>query len=125
MIPKQQWVFRGRITNVVDGDTVDAKIDIGFNTVRTERIRLLDCSAPERFTEQGKVVTKLVRAWVQIWNDMESKEWPLTIQTQKTDAFGRYLATIWNSDGETLNELVATWSQPSTNVSSTSSGTDS
>ena len=42
------------ITNVVDGDTVDARIDIGFKIVYEERIRLLGLDTPESRTSNKK-----------------------------------------------------------------------
>ena len=41
------YEFPVRITNVVDGDTVDALIDIGFKIKYDERIRLLGLDTPE------------------------------------------------------------------------------
>ena len=36
---------------------------------------------------------------------VEGMEWPLTVQTAKSDAFGRYLARIWRTtDGRCLND---------------------
>lgn len=42
-------IFRyiGTITKVVDGDTVDAVIDLGFTISVRERFRLLGINAPE------------------------------------------------------------------------------
>lgn len=42
--PYQYW---GKITKVVDGDTVDAEVVLGFNVTVAERFRLLGVAAPE------------------------------------------------------------------------------
>ena len=42
------------ITYVVDGDTVDARIDIGFKIIYEERIRLLGLDTPESRTSNKK-----------------------------------------------------------------------
>ena len=48
------YEFQVRITNVVDGDTVDALIDIGFKIKYDERIRLLGLDTPESRTSNKK-----------------------------------------------------------------------
>lgn len=86
--------YRYRVTNVihiVDGDTVDLSIDLGFYTIITERFRLLDINAPE--------MVGATRAAGQI-----SKDWlaqkltiplPIHVETQKADSFRRWLANIY------------------------------
>ena len=44
------YEFPVTITRVVDGDTVDAMIDIGFKIKYAERIRLLGLDTPESRT---------------------------------------------------------------------------
>ena len=47
-----------KITRVVDGDTVDAELDLGFNIKYKERIRLMGIDTPESRT-RNKVEKKL------------------------------------------------------------------
>ena len=58
------YEFPVRITNVVDGDTVDALIDIGFKIKYDERIRLLGLDTPESRTsnQKEKVLGKAAKA---------------------------------------------------------------
>ena len=42
------------ISRIVDGDTVDARIDMGFKIIYEERIRLLGLDTPESFTSNKK-----------------------------------------------------------------------
>ena len=48
------YVYRCVITRVVDGDTVDADIDLGFDMVYKERIRLMGIDTPESRTRNLK-----------------------------------------------------------------------
>jgi micrococcal nuclease len=41
------WTYRAVVLRVVDGDTFDARIDLGFHTFREERLRLVGVDAPE------------------------------------------------------------------------------
>jgi len=46
--PTLSYEYRANIRRVVDGDTVDADIDLGFNVwPRNERLRLYKIDAPE------------------------------------------------------------------------------
>lgn len=106
--PSQQWVYRCYVTNVVDGDTVDVVIDAGFRSTRTERLRLLGVNTPERkgaTKAAGDAARLYTVAWLSWAGD---NSWPLTVQTSKSDAFGRYLGTIWRPDGRCLNDDLLT-----------------
>jgi micrococcal nuclease len=50
-----QYIYQATLERVVDGDTVDIVIDLGFSTFRKERIRLYGVDAPEINTEAGKL----------------------------------------------------------------------
>ena len=39
--------YNAEVTRVVDGDTVDALVDLGFNTYSKQRIRLYGINTPE------------------------------------------------------------------------------
>jgi micrococcal nuclease len=41
-----QYIYQATLERVVDGDTVDVVIDLGFSTFRRERIRLYGVDAP-------------------------------------------------------------------------------
>lgn len=106
-MPEQRWVFCGRSLRVVDGDTVDLELDVGLHGRRVERLRLLGVNAPEMHGASrpaGVEAKTFTTTWL-----AEVGEWPLVVQTSKSDDFGRYLARIWRaSDGRCLNDdLVA------------------
>ena len=63
---KDPYVYRIKsITKVVDGDTIDANIDLGFDISLTTRIRLAGIDSPERRTTNLKEKAL----------GLESKEW--------------------------------------------------
>jgi micrococcal nuclease len=41
------WVYNARLIRVVDGDTIDANIDLGFDVSVKKRIRFMGVNAPE------------------------------------------------------------------------------
>ena len=42
--------YRCKVTRVIDGDTVDASIDLGFKIMYADRIRLMGLDTPESRT---------------------------------------------------------------------------
>ena len=78
--------YRATIINVVDGDTVDAVIDVGFDITVTKRLRLMGINAPER-GQEGYQESKDA-----LIEEVIGQE--VTVVTEKSDSFGRYLAWI-------------------------------
>ena len=89
------YIYKAELVRVVDGDTVDLIIDLGFDTSRKERFRLYGIDAPEMNTAEGKAAKK--------W--LEDALMPLeavciqTIQLEtkaKRDKYGRFLAVLYD-----------------------------
>jgi micrococcal nuclease len=96
-------MYEYRIKNVikvVDGDTIDVDIDLGFNISYTQRVRLAGIDTPESRTKD--LYEKKL--------GMESKEWlknalshakTIIIKTEKPDStekFGRILGWLYVND---------------------------
>jgi micrococcal nuclease len=97
------FTYLGAVEKVVDGDTLDLQIDLGFGVFTRQRVRLLGLNAPEHNTADGKAAT----AFVQAWTDQHGPVFTVTTEKDKKEKYGRYLATIY-ADGVSLNEdLVA------------------
>lgn len=97
------YTYKATIMRVIDGDTVVADIDLGFNTVRrNEHLRLIGIDAPENKTDAGKLATDALRSRI------EGKElFICTTKTKRsgkeaTGSFGRYLAEIYDG-GDNVN----------------------
>jgi endonuclease YncB( thermonuclease family) len=81
---------------VIDGDTFEADIDLGFHLIKRKiKIRILDINCPERRTESGKQATAYATGWLDTGKGV-------TIQTVKTDSFGRWLAHVTSECGDNL-----------------------
>lgn len=90
------YVFKAYCTYVVDGDTVDLQIDLGFDISIKKRVRLLRIDTPERGKEGFTEAKLFVATW------LLNKE--CFVQTYKNDNFGRYLAEIYLiKDDELIN----------------------
>ena len=88
------YIYKAELIRVVDGDTVDLIIDLGFDTFRHERFRLYGIDAPEMRTKAGKEA----KAW--LWEALQPLEaiYVQTIQLEtkaKRDKYGRFLAVLY------------------------------
>lgn len=94
-------VYRYRVVEVrkiVDGDTVDLVLDVGFHLTAALRFRLIGIDAPERGQPGAVEATEFVRAWLATGN--------ITAHTRKADSFGRWLADLINEQGESLSDAM-------------------
>jgi endonuclease YncB( thermonuclease family) len=89
-------IYQAQIVEVIDGDTFDLMIDLGFNTFTQQRMRLYGIDAPEMRTQAGKdlrvsMVTKHLFSHVIV----QSVEAPKSKQFR--DKYGRFLAIIYDA----------------------------
>lgn len=80
------YVFKGKIIKVVDGDTLDIRLDLGFSIFSIQRLRLIKVNAPEVNTEEGKKSKSALE------NYISDKE--VLVYTRYKDKYGRYLADV-------------------------------
>lgn len=110
------YEYQASVLRVVDGDTIDMTVDLGFRIHREIRLRLEGIDTHETYgvskdSEEfikGKVETQFVTDWLQVGDTIDF-EWPYTVRTEKVGKFGRYLAEIERrTDHAILNDdLVA------------------
>jgi micrococcal nuclease len=93
-----------KITRIIDGDTIDADIDLGFNLTISQRIRLKGLNTAETKTLDPEEKKKGIEA--RLWLEKElSRQGEWIIETTKEDKYGRVLGTLYCiGDPVTLNE---------------------
>jgi len=93
-----------KINRVIDGDTVDVDIDLGFSITITHRVRLKDIDAAETRTKDLEEKAEGIKA--RLWLEKElSREGEWIIDTYKEDKYGRILGTLYLvGDPVTVNE---------------------
>jgi len=95
--------YQCKIVRVVDGDTIDVDIDLGFDTWRCgERIRLYGVDTPECRTRDAdeKAAGFLAKEFVE---DTLHVGETYTLTTKEKGKFGRYLGVIMLSDKTSIN----------------------
>lgn len=92
------------IKKIIDGDTLDVVIDLGFSLTITQRVRLKDINAAETRTLDLEEKKKGLEAKEWLMQELsKSGEW--IIQTYKEDKYGRILGTLYRvGEPSTLNE---------------------
>lgn len=93
------YVYKVRdVKRVVDGDTVDLEIDLGFYQYGIYRFRLWGIDTPELRggTDETKEAARAARDFVQEWlEDYLTTDREVLIATEKADSFGRWLGSIY------------------------------
>ena len=101
------YEYKCKMVKVVDGDTVDVDIDLGFGVwMRDQRIRLYGIDTPESRTsdDQEKVYGLAAKDFVVKWTNAGD----LSLKTFKDDRgkFGRILGEIWYGEKHNVNQLL-------------------
>ena len=91
--------YRAKVIKIVDGDTVDFDVDLGFRISIRIRTRLLGVDTPERGHEDWAKATSVL---TNLLNEKKDEEDYVKIQTTKTGKYGRWLVNI-----EGVNESLA------------------
>ena len=92
------------VDRVVDGDTVDITVDLGFSIFHKVRVRLEGIDTPEVRTKDLREKAAGIAAADFLEQILEGVG-QLTIKTSKQGKYGRYLGTIYK-DGKNLNEVM-------------------
>jgi len=97
------YEYNCKIVKVVDGDTVDVDVDMGWSIWRCgERIRLYGIDTPECRTRDAeeKAAGLLAKAFVE---DALHVGKTYKLQTREKGKFGRFLGVIFISDKISIN----------------------
>jgi micrococcal nuclease len=96
-----------KVLKIVDGDTIDVDIDLGFNVSFTQRVRLAGIDTPESRTTDLKEKALGLESKEYLKNLLDTAQ-EIVIQTEKPDSsekYGRILGWLFiNDDDMSLNE---------------------
>ena len=88
-----KYFYNGKVNNVVDGDTVDLEIDLGFDITVRDRFRLYGIDTPEKNSPVQYERQRAIAASLRLADLCLGKR--VEVQTFKRDKYGRYLAKIF------------------------------
>ena len=96
------WAYRAELVRVIDGDTVEVKIDLGFHVFTVQKLRLMGINAPE-VRGASRPAGLEASHHLSVLIDQLA---PISVMTKrdKQGKYGRYLAVLQGSDGCSINE---------------------
>jgi micrococcal nuclease len=104
-----------KINRVVDGDTIDVTIDLGFDLYKKERVRVAGVDTPEKRTKnlEEKALGLDATAWLKAKLEETIKgDEELTVRTELKGGVGKYgrlLGWLYVGDSDiSLNEQMIT-----------------
>ena len=102
------YEYKAKVIKIVDGDTMDVDIDVGFKIHFIERIRLFGINTPETYgvKHNSEEYAKGIKSKEWAIKNLEGKE--ITIKTikDKKGKYGRYLAIIIKDEININNKMV-------------------
>lgn len=90
--------YKAVVYNVVDGDTIDAVIDLGFKIEIKQRLRLARVDTPERGQPGYEGAKQFVKSLI------EGKQ--VSIMTEKVSKWGYYLAEVFIENGKNVSDAL-------------------
>jgi len=120
----QIFTYRAKVENVVDGDTVDLVVNLGFGFRFKTTFRIIDIDTAELpsyyyfpnisledldYEEYKEAIdqTRFVRDFL---NPETEDQWPLTIYTDfETGKYGRWLADVYVGDHSLSQSVLEQW----------------
>jgi len=110
-----KYIYRAKLDRVVDGDTVDAMIDIGFDIWVKKRIRFMGLDAWESRTrdleEKKKGLAAKARV-IELLSETSSKPGYFRLKSHGVGKYGRVLGELFiqDTDGNSIciNETLKT-----------------
>lgn len=93
------YEYAAQVVKVVDGDTINVEVDLGFDIDFGMPLRFAGINAPEHGTPEGDAATAYLTQLLQVMPNTGTTTnfQPLTIRTVKDhkEKYGRYLAYIF------------------------------
>ena len=101
------YEYNAKVINIVDGDTIDAEVDLGFGVFSRQRFRLARVDTPELRSKnraersQAKVAKALSNNW------LKKFDFIVIVRSKKVGKFGRWIAEITDPfDNSSLNDML-------------------
>lgn len=102
MSPPELYTYRAAVNRVIDGDTYELLVDLGFFVSIAVRVRLQGANCPELHTPEGQIARDYVVAL------LAGRE--VIVRTEKTPvrSFERYVARVFLGDTDLAANLIET-----------------
>ena len=109
---KPSFTYKAKCTRVIDGDTIDATIDLGFNVLKKIRIRFYGLDTWESRTRDLEEKKKGLEAKKRVESLLEMSNMDFTLVSHGVGKYGRCLGEIFVYDDMDIefnvNEILIT-----------------
>ncbi len=92
------YTYNAKVVKVIDGDTVDVMMDLGFEVYKKVRCRLAGINSPELNTDEGKIAKAFLIGALPV-------DTPLVVFSKVYDKYGRSVAELYQ-DGVSISKLM-------------------
>ena len=100
------YQYKAKVVRIVDADTVDAAVDMGFGIIMHQRFRINDYDAPETWRPRNEIEQKHgAEATARATQLLLGKD-ILLKSTKVAGIYGRFGATIWLEDGRDFAQVM-------------------
>ena len=89
------YKYNATVTRVIDGDTIDAMIDLGFDTWVSKRIRFYGINTPESRTRDLEEKKRGKAATAYLIEILEANDNKFVLQSHGVGKFGRCLGELF------------------------------
>lgn len=98
------YTYHAKLERIVDADTLDLNIDLGFKVWVKVRVRLTGINAPEIWGvkkeseeyQKGKLALAYVEGW---FSSLGSETFIVRTEKDEQEKYGRWLAEVTSLDG--------------------------
>ena len=99
------YEYRCKVLKIVDGDTVDVDIDLGFGIVlKNERVRIMGIDTPESRTRDLEEKARGIASKERLEELLEGGEF--IVESKEVGKYGRLLGTLFVEDLNVNETLV-------------------
>ncbi len=99
------YEYKAKLDRVVDGDTVDALVDLGFDVWVKKRIRLEGIDAPETRTKDLEEKSRGLATKPRLESLLGATEGEFVLVSHGVGKYGRCIGTIY-IDEKNINQLL-------------------
>ena len=101
------YTYNATVTKVVDGDTIDALVDLGFDTWKQVRIRLNGMNSPESRTRDLEEKARGLAAKARLKEILKENKNKFILVSYGVGKYGRCLGEIFlNQNSDSVNNLL-------------------
>ena len=100
--------YQAKVKRVVDGDTLDLDIDLGFHITLSERVRLMGIDTPESRTRDLEEKRYGLGAKYRLIEMLEENDNEFILKSHGTGKYGRVLGELFHhsEDDYSINQML-------------------